>query len=303
MEEEFLTHYRREPRPEFSQMLYRRINQPMPTKSTSSLRASVARLSPALAVLSVFLAAVLLFSLPATRAAAQDFLNLFRVKKFTAISVDPARLEQLRNSNVDFETLLGNSVHVVKQAKEPQSVSGPAEAAQATGLQVRVPSELPVAGHLSSTYVQGEAVAEITGDTQKLQSVLELLNIDDVKVPEKLNGAKITVKKPAAVMLRYAFGSREATLIESRSPEVTLPDGVDLAQLGEIALRAAGMSKDEAHSFARSIDWHSTLLVPVPANAASFREVDVDGTKGLMITTNGNGGAGQFGRGTGRDSS
>jgi hypothetical protein len=64
---------------------------------------------------------------------------------------------------------------------------------------------------------------------------------------------------------------------------------VDLPQLGEIALRIVGMAPDEAHRFAQSIDWTSTLLVPVPANASSFREVEVRGTTGLLVTTSGSG--------------
>jgi hypothetical protein len=50
------------------------------------------------------------------------------------------------------------------------------------------------------------------------------------------------------------------------------------------------MSKSDAHDMAQKIDWHSTLLVPVPANAASFRQVNVNGAQGLFITTHGNGG-------------
>jgi hypothetical protein len=43
---------------------------------------------------------------------------------------------------------------------------------------------------------------------------------------------------------------------------------------------------DEARRLAYAIDWRSTLLVPVPAQVASFREVDVRGAKGLLIEGN-----------------
>ena len=36
---------------------------------------------------------------------------------------------------------------------------------------------------------------------------------------------------------------------------------------------------------ARATDWRSTLLVPVPMNASTFRQVTVHGQPGLMITT------------------
>ncbi|MCI0422408.1 MAG: hypothetical protein L0312_24830, partial [Acidobacteria bacterium] len=54
-----------------------------------------------------------------------------------------------------------------------------------------------------------------------------------------------------------------------------------------IALRILGMSLDEARQYAYSIDWHGTLLVPVPADVASFREVEVGTSQGLLIELNG----------------
>jgi hypothetical protein len=71
--------------------------------------------------------------------------------------------------------------------------------------------------------------------------------------------------------------------MQSPSPEVDLPPGVKLAQLGEIALRVLGLSKQEAHDFAQKVDWNSTFLIPIPADAAEVRQVNVNGAEGLMI--------------------
>jgi len=68
-----------------------------------------------------------------------------------------------------------------------------------------------------------------------------------------------------------------------------LPPGANLQQLGEIGLRVLGLDPSEAHRIAASVDWRSTLLVPVPTNAASFRQVDVNGHKGLFIRMDGDG--------------
>jgi hypothetical protein len=59
---------------------------------------------------------------------------------------------------------------------------------------------------------------------------------------------------------------------------------VDLAQMGEIGLRILGLDAGEARRLAQAIDWRTTLLVPVPANASSFREVTVRGQNGLLIS-------------------
>ena len=128
---------------------------------------------------------------------------------------------------------------------------------------------------------------QFTANSEKLQSILDLLSIKDVTVPQALNGAKITVNKPASVMLHYTTSGGEFNLIESPSPEINLPAGVDLAQLGEIGLRVVGMNQQDAHDFAAKTDWSSTFLIPVPANAATVRQVSVNGSQGLMLTSTG----------------
>ena len=47
------------------------------------------------------------------------------------------------------------------------------------------------------------------------------------------------------------------------------------------------MSPGEARKIAESIDWHSTLVVPVPINASSFRHVTVNGHAGLLVSSDG----------------
>jgi hypothetical protein len=64
---------------------------------------------------------------------------------------------------------------------------------------------------------------------------------------------------------------------------VSFPAGLDLAVLAEIGLRILGLDRVQAYRFANSIDWRTTLVVPVPANAASFREVNVQGQTALFI--------------------
>jgi hypothetical protein len=73
-------------------------------------------------------------------------------------------------------------------------------------------------------------------------------------------------------------------LLQSATPQVELPEGFDLAVLGRLGLRLAGMSAEEALSFSRTIDWRATLLVPVPVQGGTFREVEVSGQRGLLVT-------------------
>ncbi|NJO83319.1 MAG: hypothetical protein HC828_11200 [Blastochloris sp.] len=84
---------------------------------------------------------------------------------------------------------------------------------------------------------------------------------------------------------RYANRNWSIELYQGRSPDVTLPEGVDLAVLGRTGLRLLGMSEAEAETISRQIDWTSTLVAPIPPQAQHVRSVVVNGHEGLLVGT------------------
>lgn len=292
MDDHFLKNYRQAPRAEFARQLQERIDGGTNMMTTNNVvkdktwRHTLTRWSPALIAAVIVLALVLVITLPPTRALAQDFLNLFRVKKFAAIQVDPARVQQLENLDIDTEKLFADNVQVLKEPGKPVQVASVQEAGQQAGFKVAVPSQVPNGAKLQVS-VQGEASGVLTANVAKAQEILNLVGIDDAPIPPQLDGAKITVTKPAAVMLQYSFKNGEIEFMQSPSPEIELPPGVELKQLAEIGLRVLGLSKNDAHDFAGKVDWSTTFLIPIPANAAEVRQVSVNGADGLMLTSNG----------------
>ena len=121
-------------------------------------------------------------------------------------------------------------------------------------------------------------------DVEKLRSLAEVVGVEDPRVPGAWDGATLEIHAPPAVVMRYRRGESEFVLWQSRGPEVALPEGVDLADLGALGLEMAGMSAEEARLFAARTDWRSTLLVPIPAEGSNFREVEVQGGKGLLVS-------------------
>ena len=242
---------------------------------------SARRFSPALGAFAGLLALALLFSIPAVRASAQAFLDLFRVRNFAAVTVDEARLAQLRGQQMDIESILGKP-EIVRDPGPLRVYTNARDAAAATGYPVR--EALGVGGFApDTTYVLGESQARLRVDTSRLRAVLTALAIDDVQVPPGIEGAEVSVHILPVAHTIYRNQKQSVTLLQSPSPELGLPAGVDAAQLGQIGLRIVGLSPAEAKRFAQSIDWHSTMLVPVPSDASSFREVDVRGHKGLLV--------------------
>jgi len=297
----------REMRPEFSQELYRKLDQLAPTPPEQHL-APHWRPIASLASVGIIVAALALS--PTARAAAEGFLNLFRVQRITALPIDPARIQQLRESQVsklDIESLIGEisdtDAQTLEQQAKPQLVSGVAEAAQVSGLAVRVPAAFSDATQLHVS-VQREQRVNIRGNVARMQALVNALGVEDVVLPPQLDGAQIGIHKPAAVMMTYGEGREAPRFLQARSPEVTLPEGVSLAQLGEIGLRIAGLSPAEAQRIAQSTDWTSTLFIPIPADAASFRDITLnDGSAALLVTTGGTGASSVHDDSTGRQHS
>ncbi|MEP7027761.1 MAG: hypothetical protein ABI960_04120 [Candidatus Eisenbacteria bacterium] len=288
MDDKFLHDARREPDPAFARDLRERLARESPPADAPRARPAL-RPGPVVWAAAGALVVAALFLIPAVRATAQGFLDLFRVRNFAAVTVDPARLEQLRGSEIDLKSILGTP-QVVHDPGPMQVFPDAASAAGAAGYALRMPTDVPGAMQADTIRVHGETEESVRVDTARLRSLLSSLAIDDLEVPPALEGADVRIRVPPVAIASYRHDQSQVMFLQAPSPEVTLPAGVELARLGEIGLRVAGLAREDARRFARSVDWHSTMLVPVPATVGSFREVDVRGQKGLLVAWGTDGG-------------
>jgi hypothetical protein len=259
---------------------------------------AVARVAPAAGFRRWFAAAASIavvgfaFTLPPVQAAAEAFLGLFRVQQFTGVAFDPERLRGLETSGLSPEAIFG-AVEPLTPPPQPVSYATAADAGAAAGIRVRTPAWLP--NGYSSTGFMGssEMAARITINTAGLQAVLDTLGLPDVELPQGLDGQTATVRVPPVVTQTFVnrdFVGRDGEVIErsvhviqARSPDVSFPAGVDLSKLAYAGLRVLGMSRDEAYRMSVTIDWRTTLIVPVPAKAVAYRPINVAGNEGLLI--------------------
>lgn len=281
MEDRFLHEFRRDPDPAFEARLGERLRAQGPAVEPARAWSGVPWRMAGAVTFAVLLAAAA-FTVPSVRVSAQSFLDIFRVRNFTAVSVDPRRFEQLENGTVDLQRLISERVEVLRAPGEPREVASAGEAASAVGFAVRSPAYLATL-EPAGIRVKDEGLARLTADVSILEELLRVLDIRDARVPANLDGAVIQVRMPPSVQMRFEREGRIVNFVQSESPDVRLPPAVDLEDLGAIALRITGMSRTEAERLARTIDWHTTLLVPVPASARSFRKVHVHGQPGLLI--------------------
>jgi len=282
MSDEFLLQLREEPSPQFSHALRCRLE----AEARQATDRGAKRRRMALGLAAVALVG-LLVAAPGVRATARSLLDLFRVQRFAALPFDTARWQRLAQG-LDLRALFGELAEVLEH-EGMRPVGSVAEGARLAGIEARVPALVPRGFEPNDVRVQGQMRVRFTVDKAKLDALLGAFEIEDLEIPAGADGAAVTILTPAQLLSRYVRGAgpqlRTLTLAQARSPEVTLPPGLELARIGEVALRVAGMSAAEAHAFAQTIDWSGTLMVPVPVEHATYRQVEVQGHAALLVTS------------------
>jgi hypothetical protein len=198
--------------------------------------------------------------------------------------MNPERLDVLASQNLTPHELIGDRLEVLEQPGAPLAAVSPQQAGAAAGYDVRAPAYMATGVSLVGIDVLGQQRVRVTADAQRLRQVMAALAITDLDVPDGLDGQVVALRVPPIVTMRYERGGMPAAQFrQAEAPEITLPQDVDLAALGEIGLRVLGLPPVEAAQFAQAIDWHTTLLVPLPRTVQSMKQVSIGGHRGVAI--------------------
>jgi hypothetical protein len=257
-------------------------------------------------ILGVAILAIALTFAP-VRAIANSFLGLFRVQQIQVVEVNPGNLPEQLGSSAQFEAMFTQDVQFQDQG-EAQKVANAAEAGNVAGIAVRLPQEIQGEPVLA---VQPGGSANMTVNVEHVRALLVEIGRSDIEVPDLLDGAQISIQVPAGVLAQYgecqldaeqarqqgfdpddqslAFLSECTTLLQMPSPTIQAPPGLDVQKIGEAYLQVLGMSRAEAEQFARTVDWATTFVIPIPRYGADYQEVSVDGMTGSLILKTGDG--------------
>jgi hypothetical protein len=237
----------------------------------------------AVALVSVLILAVL-FSFPSVRAAASDFLGLFRVQKFAPISISPERIEMLEQ--LADQGMAPGEFEVIHEPGAETPLGSLAEAAAQLGIPVRTITTLGAPGEI---YLVDGGNGRLTVDLEGARAIMEAVGADPLLLPDSLDGARVDVVTFNAVHQAWGDGTE---LVQSESPYAEYPNNVDPVVLGEALLQVLGVDPESAGNIARSIDWTATFLLPIPQGIGTFRDVSVGGTDGVALQSlNGEGNA------------
>jgi len=237
---------------------------------------------------------------PSVRAIATSFLGIFRVESVQVIPVDLENLPQTFGSGESFEKFMANEVKV-EEFGETREVPSKEDASAAAGIPVRLPGNIDGESRLS---VEPGGRMTFQVNYELARAVLDDIGQQDIELPEDLDGAPIEVLIQPAVLAMYGECQVEeeikamegmdpdeseapplsqcTTLMQTTSPAISAPPGLNLGQIGEAYLQILGMSPEEAASFAANVDWTTTFVIPIP-KYAEYQEVSVDGVRGTLV--------------------
>ncbi|MGE5206355.1 MAG: zf-HC2 domain-containing protein [Chlamydiota bacterium] len=278
-------------------------------KSTWIGRLFAPRLRPAWGALVLICGVAVLLSVAPARTFAEKILAMLRVKKITVVSVYPASTEARSDQRTAklLSQMISDNVVVTMDAGKPQPQATAAAASKLAGFDVRTIGQL---GAPQKILVNGEAGFQMTLNRDRMQAILQEAGRSDIQLPAAIDGALVAVHIPRTVLSAYgncpehnfrhhgsgaqpqpgaepnppASADNCVLMVQAPSPTVSVPPNLNISQVAEAALELAGMSPAEAHSFCQTVDWSSTLVVPVPGNVSSYQTVNVDGVTGTLIS-------------------
>jgi putative zinc finger protein len=247
---------------------------------------------------------------------AQRVLAMLRVQKIAVVTIDPSTLMTGREPDSRpyklINQFMADNVVVTMDPGKPDIVPSVTKAAQLAGYPISTIGSL---GAPQSIEVNGETAFQMTINRDRIEMLLEEVGRSDIRIPDSANGALIAVRIPRTVISMYgdcparhshaisdtqsqaeALAERKMErmasmnntnctyLVQAPSPTVSVPPELKMAEIAEAALQLTGMSPSEAHSFCQTVDWSSTMVVPIPRNTSSYETVSVDGVEGTLIT-------------------
>ena len=219
------------------------------------------------------------------------------------VPVDFTGLQQLTGIDAlgkQISHLISSSVTIQQNPGKPVTAADAAQASQLAGFNVRLPQGMTP----SRISVENKAAFSLKVDLAKVQALLDEAGRSDLVLPASINGADVSVTIPASVSVAYgtcpdpaaedtgvglnaggSAGRRYADcviLAELPSPSLC-PCGSEYCPAGPDRPGVHRHDHDQAVAFTQTVDWTSSLVIPIPKNAATYEQVTVDGVTGTLI--------------------
>jgi len=235
---------------------------------------------------------LILITLPATSALADQFLALFRVQQLQPVSIDSQEsihalfttLQNIGDLKPQQNKVNSNHQNLTQSAAE-----------KIVGYHILLPSYLP--SGVSNTRhitVTNSSTATYTFNASKAKAYLAKHGQGSVAIPAQLNGTSYTFSMASSVNVRYTACNSDKVhcqqgpaffINEIASPSIQSNGTASITQLRDFLLSLPNLSPS-THELLRHIDERTgTIPVPIPPQASS-EQITIHGVPALLLKSN-----------------
>jgi hypothetical protein len=247
----------------------------------------------------VALSVIIAFT-PQGSSTAAAFLAQFRSQQVSAIAVTPqSQADILKSVNA-----LGNlgTIQTPDGTTQPEALARQsaarsrivtlAEATESVGFPLATPDPATLPADVSKTptvKVSPATQIRFTFDKAKAQAYYQSTGRPEVSMPDKFNGATLSISIPSAALLSYGAGgaSKDELLVgEAGELVVDVQGNVSLPEMRDFLLGLPGLPTAVVSQLRQIQDWNETLPIPVPIDQINWKSTTINGNHWLLLDDN-----------------
>jgi hypothetical protein len=280
---------------------------PAAPAAAQARRSLLARFSVPWRVASGGFAAALALSLlvaftPQGGSAAASFLAQFRSQQVSAVEItSQSQADILRSMNalsnlgtvqVPGAATSGEPQTVARQVAAESHAVTPAQAVQTVGFNLLTPDTATLPAGLNKTptvKVSPASQVRFTFDKAKAQAYYQSTGHPEVSLPDKFNGAALSVSIPSAAILSYGSGDAskdELVVVEAGELVVDVQGNVSLPEMRDFLLGLPGLPPTVVGQLRQIQNWNDTLPIPVPVDKVNWKSTTINNSQGLLLNDN-----------------
>ncbi len=217
-------------------------------------------------------------------AAISKTLSIFRAQDLKGVTVTLDDIQQIQSklSSGQGEISLEKMGNIKVQGGQ-KKVSSKEDVKNITDVTVAFPSVLD--GVVPSVNVVEPTAIEFTLNVENVNEIMKFYGATKL-LPANIDGKTFKIDFASQVTMNYSINNKPITIMETKSPEITVPDDVDIDAVYDAVVEMPIIPQRLQSQLKSMKDWKSTLYIPVIES--EMTEVNINGAKGYMSKDYGN---------------
>ncbi|ERK28942.1 hypothetical protein CINTURNW_3833 [Clostridium intestinale URNW] len=231
-----------------------------------------------IALICTAILAVAIINGQTVNAAISKTLSIFRAQDLKGVTVTLDDIQQIQSklSSGQGEINLEKMGNIKVQGGQ-KKVSSKEDVINITDVTVAFPSVLD--GVVPSVNVVEPTAIEFTLKVENVNEIMKSYGATKL-LPANIDGKTFKIDFASQVTMNYSINNRPITIMETKSPEITVPDDVDIDAVYDAVVEMPIIPQRLQSQLKSMKDWKSTLYIPVIES--EMIEVNINGAKGYM---------------------